>query len=349
MYPRCVASEQTVAPIISKCQEDMRQCLDKLDVVAELASVVERYKTGGVPPTEIQFDDLSLEVLIPSEPIQLSIQSESGVFLYQEKRKLEKKIKQQEEEIERGEREILGLTKMINTYKANPKFGCADQLCEQLEMSAQRVEILRSGVQLLQGELGRVLSRLEIIKMSNETYYYSNYSNYTSCSGHSRDRPGSRASEAEYESLDKLGLPAQPAQPAQPARTNKRDNIFYGYCGQELGLADEKQAHSLGEIESYTNKVYDWITDCAKSPSPPPPPLPSEPPIQLLSRVVALYPFQGEVENSLRVEGGEELLVTEPDIEGWTRVRRLDSDSKDDMTDPSKEGFVPSSFIKFIA
>ena len=202
----------------------MRQYLDKVDVVAELASVVERYKTGGVPPTEIQFDDLSLEVLIPSEPIQLSIQSESGVFLYQEKRKLEKKIKQQEEEIQKGEREILGLTKMINTYKANPKFGCADQLCEQLEMSAQRVEILKSGVQLLQGELERVLSRLEIIKMSNETYYYSSYSSY------------SRASEAEYESIDKVG----------PAQTNSRDNIFYGYCGQELGLADEKQANRPG-------------------------------------------------------------------------------------------------------
>ena len=241
----------------------MRQYLDKVDVVAELASVVERYKTGGVPPTEIQFDDLSLEVLIPSEPIQLSIQSESGVFLYQEKRKLEKKIKQQEEEIQKGEREILGLTKMINTYKANPKFGCADQLCEQLEMSAQRVEILKSGVQLLQGELERVLSRLEIIKMSDETYYYSSYSSY------------SRASEAEYESIDKVG----------PAQTNSRDNIFYGYCGQELGLADEKQANSLGEIETYTNKVYDWVSHCANSPSPPPPPLPSEPPIQLLSRV----------------------------------------------------------------
>ena len=317
-----------MAPIISKCQEDMRQYLDKVDVVAELASVVERYKTGGVPPSEIQFDDLSLEVLIPSEPIQLSIQSESGVFLYQEKRKLEKKIKQQEEEIQKGEREILGLTKMINTYKANPKFGCADQLCEQLEMSAQRVEILQSGVQLLQGELERVLSRLEIIKMSNETYYYSSYSSY------------SRASEAEYESIDKVG----------PAQTNSRDNIFYGYCGQELGLADEKQANSLGEIETYTNKVYDWVSHCAKSPSPPPPPLPSEPPIQLLSRVVALYPFQGEPENSLSVEAGEQLLVTDPDIDGWTRVRRLeDNGSKDDITEPSKEGFVPSSFIKFIS
>ena len=321
-----------MAPIISKCQEDMRHHLDQVDVVAELSSVVERYKTGGVPPSEIQFDDLSLEVLIPSEPIQLSIQSESGVFLYQEKRKLEKKIKQQEEEIQKGEREILGLTKMINTYKANPKFGCAEKLCEQLEMSAQRVEILRSGVQLVQGELERVLSRLEIIKMSNETYYWTNYSSY------SRETPDSRSSEAEYESIDKV----------RPVQTNIRDNIFYGYCGQDLGLADEKQANSLEEIASYTTtKVYDWVNHCSQTPSPPPPPVPSEPPIQLLSRVVALYPFQGEVENSLSMEGGEELLVTESDIDGWTRVRRLES--KDDITGPSSEGFVPSSFIKFIS
>ena len=121
----------------------------------------------------------------------------------------------------------------------------------------------------------------------------------------------------------------------------------------DLGLADEKQANSLDEIVSYTasynntNKVYNWVNQCSQSPSPPPPPVPSEPPIQLLSRVVALYPFHGEVENSLSMEEGEELLVTEPDIDGWTRVRRLASE--DDITDPCKEGFVPSSFIKFIS
>ena len=88
---RCVASEQTVAPIISKCQEDMMAALEKVDVKAELSSVVERNKTGGVPPGEIQFDDLSLDpsqvrgVITPSEPIELSIKSESGVFLYQKK------------------------------------------------------------------------------------------------------------------------------------------------------------------------------------------------------------------------------------------------------------------------
>ena len=52
----------------------------------------------------------------------------------------------------------------------------------------------------------------------------------------------------------------------------------------------------------------------------------------------------GEVENSLSMEEGEELMVTEADVEGWTRVRRLNS-----SIDQIMEGFVPSSFIKFLS
>ena len=326
---RCVASEQTVTPIISKCQADMRAALERLDVAAELSSVVERYKTGGVPPGEIQFDDLSLDpsqargVLAPSQPIQLSIQAESGVFLYQEKRTLQRKIKEREEQVEKGEREILALTKMVNTYKANPKFGCPDKLCEQLELSAQGVEILKSGLQLLQGELDRVLSRLEIIKMSNETYYYTHYSQYGEF--------GSSDISKEYESIDEI----------KP----NRGNIFYGHCDDD----DQDKSKSLDQISDYTpsSTVYDWVSHYAKSPSPPPPPLPSQPPIQLLAHVVALYPFVAELENSLSMEEGEQLVVTEPDAEGWTRVRRLDR--KDSEGDDVIEGFVPSSFLKFIS
>ena len=103
---------------------------------------------------------------------------------------------------------------------------------------------------------------------------------------------------------------------------------------------------SLEQIETFTSttKVYDWVNLCSKSPSPPPPPLPSQPPVQLLAHVVALYPFVGKVENSLSIEEGEELMVTEPDVEGWTRVRRLNS-----ALDQIMEGFVPSSFIKFLS
>ena len=345
----------SVFPIISKCHQDMKTLMENIDIKKEMNMIIERYKTGAVPPSEIQFNDLSTPGLLSgiqsyTEPLQLKAQTESGKSLYQEKRQIEKKIKVQEEQIQKGIKEILALKKMVQTYKANPRFGSTDKLCEQLELSVQRVEVLKSGVMLMRGELERVLSKLEIIKMSNETYYFSNHGSiagsktpevndiyYTTTAPSSSDGLSSK----EYESIDKI-LPS-----------NKKYN-FYGYSDDDeideiyqrsSNFVEEEQYKSLQEMETYKSKVYDWVTQCRSSPSPPPPPLPSEPPIQILSKVAALYPFIGEVENSINMEEGEEFYVTEQDIEGWTRVRRItDQNNKDEKI----EGFVPSSFIKFL-
>ena len=62
------------------------------------------------------------------------------------------------------------------------------------------------------------------------------------------------------------------------------------------------------------------------------------------ARAVALYPFHSESSETLDMSEGEEFLVLEDDIEGWTKVRR-----RNKKTSSQKElGFVPSSFIKFL-
>ena len=315
----------------------METLLKGIDVKNEMILIIERHKTGAVPPTEIQFDDLSCPGLLAgiqvnSEPLVLKAQSESGKSLYQEKRQIEKKIKAQEDQIQKSCREIAALRKMIATYKANPKFGCPDKLCEQLEMSVQRVEVLKSGVMLMRGELDRVQSKLEIIKMSNETYYQSNYG---SVAGSRTPEPSelyytpdvsSEDLDQEYESIEVI-------------RTSNKKKNFYGY-------EEEEDMFERGVVEAdsgYRSAVYDWVTRVSTSPSPPPPPLPSEPPIQVLSRVVALYPFTGEAETSISMAEGEQFFVTEQDVEGWTRVRRVSADPEIAQV----EGFVPSSFIKY--
>lgn len=319
----------------------MGTVLKEMNIIQDVHNVIERHKTGAVPPVEIQFDDLTSKtlmsgVLAASEPLQLSTQTDSGKSLYQEKREIEKKIKLQEEQIQKGVKEILALRKMIQTYKANPKFGCADKLCEQLEMSCQRVEVLKSGVMLLRGQLERITSNLEIIKMSNESYYYSNYGSVVSGSRTPDVCSSTDASSCdqnrEYESIEKI------------ITFNKKNN-FYGYEDEEE-QSFESHYRSLENIDTVCkSKVYDWMTQCRSSPSPPPPPLPSEPPIELLSRVVALYPFVGEIKNSINMEEGEEFFVTEQDVDGWTRVKRVKIRKEDELL----EGFVPSSFIKFIS
>ena len=320
----------------------MEVCLKEMDIGKEINEIIEKHKTGAVPPVEIQFDDVSSKslisgVLASSEPLQLSTQTDSGKSLYQEKREIEKKLKSQEEQIQKGIKEILALRKMIQTYTQNPKFGSADKLCEQLEMSCQRVEVLKSGVMLLRGNLERVTSNLEIIKMSNESYYYSNYGSVSGSRTpdiYSSTEAGSSDQNREYESIEKL-IPFT------------KKNNFYGYNDdEEDNVPEENHYRSLESLEDVCkSKVYDWVTQCRRSPSPPPPPLPSEPPITLLSRVVALYSFISEVKNSINMEEGEEFFVTEQDVDGWTRVKRVNIKSEDE----SAEGFVPSSFIKFIS
>ena len=342
----------SVYPIISKCHKDMVKQLKEIDVKKEMKVVIERYKTGAVPPSEIQFNDLSTSGLMSgivsySEPLQLKTQTESGKSLYQEKRTIEKKIKSQDDQIQKGIKEILALRKMIQTYKANPNFGTTDKLCEQLEMSIQRVEVLKSGVMLLRGELERIVSKLEIIKMSNETYYFSNYGSIAGSKTPELNdiyyTPDVSSSDLnkEYECIDKI------------ISSNKKNN-FYGYDDDECNDIYEKfssniedQYKRMDQVTSYKSKVYDWVTQCRNSPSPPPPPLPSEPPIEILTKVVALYPFTGEVENSINMDEGEHFYVTEQDMEGWTRVRKIEIQHGNN--EERIEGYVPSSFIKFLS
>ena len=53
---------------------------------------------------------------------------------------------------------------------------------------------------------------------------------------------------------------------------------------------------------------------------------------------VAIYDFSGnEAEETLTIEGGEELEIIEDDFDGWTKVKKLSN---------GEEGFVPSAYIE---
>lgn len=66
--------------------------------------------------------------------------------------------------------------------------------------------------------------------------------------------------------------------------------------------------------------------------------------IERPARARALYPFKSENSETLDMSEGEEFIILEDDIEGWTKVRR-----RTKKYSTQKElGFVPSSFLKFL-
>ena len=58
-------------------------------------------------------------------------------------------------------------------------------------------------------------------------------------------------------------------------------------------------------------------------------------------RAVALYPFHSDSPDTLALQPGQHFVILEEDVEGWTKVRRLDNNLAGDKD----VGFVPSSFI----
>lgn len=68
-----------------------------------------------------------------------------------------------------------------------------------------------------------------------------------------------------------------------------------------------------------------------------------EPMLAALGSAKALYPFEGQDEGSIKMAEGEDFEVVELDQgDGWTRVRRLDSEKN------YEEGFVPTSYIQTV-
>ena len=56
---------------------------------------------------------------------------------------------------------------------------------------------------------------------------------------------------------------------------------------------------------------------------------------------MALYNYNGEAEGSIALEEGEEVVVTEGDIGGWTRARRGE-------TGQETEGYVPTAYLQWL-
>ena len=62
-----------------------------------------------------------------------------------------------------------------------------------------------------------------------------------------------------------------------------------------------------------------------------------------IDTVVAVYDYNGDCsESSIAMEAGEELIVTEGDEGGWTKVRRKNINSDEG------EGFVPTTYLQWI-
>jgi len=125
----CVDHEMGVMPIIRKCHQEMISNVERIDGEADASHVVNRLKTGCVPPSDLQFEEYLPGVLVDLKQLPnkrnslIRVRSKQNlckggnVNYYQMKRDLEKKIDSQESELQRGQKEMKSLQLMIQTYQ----------------------------------------------------------------------------------------------------------------------------------------------------------------------------------------------------------------------------------------
>jgi hypothetical protein len=236
-------------------------------------------------------------------------------------------------------KEVAALQLMIQTYKANPKFGDVGEFSRELDTATQRVEVLQSGVQLLGAELSDVSARLDHIRMSGSSFSTPEYGRRESVS------PG----ESVISSVQSVSTEYVSALSTSSASDKDNDSIYEDTekvnaedCNEEDLEICTIVDNDCELLQIYSSGSFQWMKTDEDFPSPPPPPL--SPPPQV---VVALYQFNGQSASNIPMVEGEQFYVTEGDQDGWIRVRRVDGRFVPD--EQLVEGFVPTAFLKFMA
>merc|ERR1719427_1286157 len=171
---RCVKYEKDVAPIVAKCHEEMENVIGKINAKTDSDLVINRLKTGNMPPADFVFEEL-----IPGVEVKTNVEkrnswsrrskqvlnAEKGnINYFQKKRELEKKIEVQESDLLKGQKEKKSLQLMIQSYTQNPKFGDVTKFQGELDAAAHKVQLLESKLQAMQTELVDVNNTLENMK-----------------------------------------------------------------------------------------------------------------------------------------------------------------------------------------
>lgn len=312
----CVDHEMGVMPIISKCHQEMMRNVEGIDGEADASHVVNRLKTGCVPPSDLQFEEYLPGVLVDLKQLpnkrnslirvrsKQSLCKGGNVNYYQMKRDLEKKIEAQESELLRGQKEMKSLQLMIQTYKTNPKFGDVKTFEFELEDAVLRVQQLQASLHSLRSQLEEVKVALENLKLGGGLASgLASEKNIQEVSGYDTDNKvsgGLAASKYENENTSDFD----------------EDDYFDSSVSFKSSEPDDISENSSDKMDTSYGRGR--------------------------RRVSAIYGYNSDTSETITMAEGEEFVVLETDQEGWTKVRRRSKN----IYDHRDVGFVPTSFVR---
>eukprot|EP00090_Calanus_glacialis_P036485 TRINITY_DN6233_c0_g1_i3.p1 TRINITY_DN6233_c0_g1~~TRINITY_DN6233_c0_g1_i3.p1 ORF type:complete len:602 (+),score=196.21 TRINITY_DN6233_c0_g1_i3:105-1910(+) len=355
-------TEQDVLPIIAQCLEGIQRCTDAMDEKEDSLLVIEKYKSGFLPPGDIPFEDLSAVESgsgvgstttpqnTPSEK-KTSIlgtitggnfKKRSGLLgIFGQNKNLPGYIAPQEDfsELPPNQRRKKLQSKLDElTAKISQETGARDGLMKMKTVYEANPAL--GDPMSIQGQLTENGQRLDKLRSDLRRYQAwleeaegspaSSLSSRTNGAG-SSPRRSSVSDEVESLSRSASDSSVNHHKNTGSLTSHGSSNSPESWLGNShlsLGPGGALSENFQDIDAEYTEDAEEEFFEAE--------------PLPVLGRCTALYTFQASSEGSISLEEGEELWLIETDQgDGWTRVRRLNPSH----LDPMPEGFVPTSYI----
>ncbi|XP_038826806.1 formin-binding protein 1-like isoform X3 [Salvelinus namaycush] len=315
--------DREVLPIVGKCLDGMTKAAESIEPKTDSKQVVESYKSGFVPPGDVEFEDYGPGQTMKRTVSETSLSNSRGEakerpgggkskgklwpfiknknkgsgpedFSHlppeQRRKKLQAKIDDINKDIQKEMDQKDALTKMKGVYEKNPQMGDPASVDPRLVEMAMNIEKLQSEVQKFEGWLAEVEGRLP-----------------------SRSDPPRRQSGL-YESQ------------------NSNSTMVDNNCAQDResspdgSYTEEQSSETQVKVAIANTPEFDDEFDDG-----------DEETLPTIGTCKAVYSFEGHNEGTISVTEGELLFVIEQDKgDGWTRVRRNEEE----------EGYVPTSYVE---
>ncbi|XP_059615463.1 formin-binding protein 1-like isoform X6 [Phlebotomus argentipes] len=347
-------AESSVAPIIARCLEGIVKASESIDEKEDSLKVIERYKSGFTPPTDIPFEDLSK---VDAESSNYSSQNNLGINNMTQKgtmgaTKLKKRV---------GIFGIFGSNKLLEACITVKNTLSTDGMKEDFSdlPPNQRRKKLMAKIQEIQQKITQETAAYDGLVKMKGVYEANTMLGDPTTVDAQLNESGSRLEKLKSE-LKKFKMYLDAANNAQMMQHSPQQHRNM-YNGQR----SSRHSNGSGENEDGEDNPDDAGSLSSSSASPesglgtshtslpgsgqgsandnthPEDMYYEAELLQPLGTCKALYPFDATSEGSIPMAEGEELQVIELDQgDGWTRVRRMCGASG------WEEGFVPTSYIE---
>lgn len=355
-----VEVERKVFPIIKKCFDGMEQAANSINEKEDTKLVIDRYKSGFVPPEDFQFETASggdttdaahthhpthnhltaargtvsgnkikkrggLLAIFSSNKNNMSTDGKedySDLPPNQKKKKLQAKVLELSKQVAQEQAAMEGLMKMKGVYETSPALGDPMTVEGQLNECCDKLKKLRTQLNKFEELLAEANNQVGAPPVHNIAR-----TNGQPPPGHTQATSIGSNSESLSRSASESSVSTGTGTGAAVARV--AGGSPESGLGGELAAAghDHANGHDHDPDHDHDNDQesdFDYYY--------------CEPDLQPVGYCQALYAFEGIGSGStMKMECGEELLVLETDAgDGWTRVRRKRT---------REEGFVPTTYI----